>query len=70
MAGVKGKNQFMKFKEGKFLGMKDAILANCYMCNGYEESGEDCRGKGSCALYAFSPYGRKQKLNVNKKKEK
>lgn len=68
MAGIKGKMQFDKFNKKQFLGMKDAILANCYMCNGESESTEDCKGEGKCALYPFSPYGRKHKMNVKKEK--
>lgn len=45
--GIKGANEFQKFKEGKSLTRKGAISAQCYECNGYES--EDCLGL-SCPL--------------------
>lgn len=47
MGQIKGANFYAKFKEGKALTRKQAMLAQCYMCNGEEESAEDCQGK-SC----------------------
>lgn len=68
MATVKGRLQFESFEKGKALGMKDAILANCYACNGFEESTEDCEGEGKCPLYTYSPHGRKKGLHGRKEK--
>ena len=56
---IKGAKEFKKFKEGKSLTRKQAILANCYECNGYEA--EDCLGL-SCALYEYHPYRKVSKL--------
>ena len=51
MAKLKGQNEYEKFKENKLLSPKQAILAQCYVCNGEEESGSvDCQGY-SCPLY-------------------
>lgn len=50
---VKGALEYKKFKEGKPLTRKQAILAQCYECNGFD--GEDCLGP-SCPLYRWSPY--------------
>jgi hypothetical protein len=53
---IKGASQYRQFQQGKSLTRKDAILAQCYVCNGQEESAEDCRGAKSCPLYQYSPY--------------
>lgn len=53
MAILKGALEAKKFQEGKPLSAKEAIKAQCYLCNGEDEgSGEDCQGK-SCPLYPF-----------------
>ena len=59
MGMIKGQAQYGKFLKGGKLTRREAILANCYMCNGLEDSAVDCQGK-SCPLYPFQPYkGRK-----------
>ncbi len=50
---VKGALEFKRFKEGKPLTRKGAILAQCYECNGYEA--QDCLGT-SCPLYEYHPW--------------
>jgi len=59
---MKGFNQYEKFKKGQSLTPKQAILAQCYECNGGPEGGEDCLGV-SCPLYQYMPYrkGRQKK---------
>lgn len=71
MAGLKGKKEYEKFLNGEKLSFKGAIRANCYMCNGLEEGGADCKGK-SCPLYSFMPYreGRLKKVISPEKKER
>ncbi len=61
MGFIKGQIEFKKFKDGKSLTRKQAILAQCYECNGYEESQADCVTY-SCPLYQYSPYGDKFKV--------
>ncbi len=56
MGYIKGQIEHKKWQEGKQLTRKQAMLANCYECNGLEESNEDCLGERSCALYPYSPY--------------
>ena len=56
MAGLKGKKQYDDFKAGSPLTRKGAILAQCYVCNGENEGGVDCRAEGSCPLYQYFPY--------------
>jgi len=60
MGAIKGELEFKKFKKGIKLSPKKAILAQCYECNGYEESRADCITY-SCPLYQHSPYGEKVK---------
>ena len=65
MGQIKGAKEYKIFQEGGHLTRKGAMLANCYMCNGLEESAEDCRGK-SCPIYPYQPYRRKMsKLRVD-----
>jgi len=51
---IKGAREWAKFKAGKTLTRKEAMLAQCYVCNGLEESRADCKGI-SCPLYQFRP---------------
>lgn len=50
-----GYKEYQRFKAGEPLTHKQAILAQCYVCNGLDEGGEDCKGK-SCPLYQYMPY--------------
>ncbi len=50
---IKGAREFKKFKEGGQLTRKQAILAQCYECNGFE--GSKCTST-DCPLYRWSPY--------------
>lgn len=52
---MRGHKEYLKFKAGVLLTYKQAILAQCYACNGGEEGGKDCKGL-SCPLYPFMPY--------------
>jgi hypothetical protein len=52
---MKGQRQYEVFKAGKSLTPKQAILAQCFVCNGENEGGEDCLGV-SCPLYQYMPY--------------
>ena len=56
---IKGAKEFKLFKQDKPLTRKQAILAQCYICNGYEA--EDCLGV-SCPLYEYHPYRKVSKL--------
>jgi hypothetical protein len=61
MANIKGAKQFQKFKDGKLLTRKEALLAECYECNCFEA--EDCLGI-SCPLYQHSPYNKSLKYRI------
>ncbi len=58
MSGIKGAKEFKKFQDGKPLTRRQAILAQCAECNGFEA--EDCLGV-SCPLYQWSPYNKSAK---------
>ena len=59
MANKIGKTEHERFKAGEKLTFKEAILANCYDCNGEHVADDDgkvdCQGK-NCSLYQFHPY--------------
>ena len=58
MGAIKGALQYEKFKRGESLTRKGAMLAQCYICNGEEESAVDCQGK-SCPMYQYFHYRNK-----------
>ena len=61
-----GRSQYAKFKDGGSLSPKQAIIAQCFVCNGEGEgSSEDCRGL-SCPLY---PYFKKWVYRVGRKEK-
>ena len=62
MACKKGKKEYGMFLEGKHLTRRQAVLAQCYVCNGEEEGGVDCLGI-SCPLYEYFPYKGKKNRN-------
>lgn len=55
MAGIRGQKEYRMFLEGKTLSYKQCIMAQHYVCNGFEEGGEDCGGT-DCPLYSTMPY--------------
>ncbi len=61
---VKGASEFQKFEKGKPLTRKQALLAQCYVCNGFER--EDCLGV-SCPLYQWSPWNKDAKFHPLKR---
>ena len=64
MGKIKGEKEYKKFKDGEKLTRKQAILAQCYACNGFEESAEDCGGK-SCPLYQYHHHRNKHKTALS-----
>jgi len=56
MGVKKGQKEYQKWLKGGTLTRKQAILANCYACNGFEDSACDCKAKKACPLYQFMPY--------------
>ncbi len=54
MGVIKGSKEYKKFQENKPLTRKQAILAQCYLCNGENEGGVDC-GAQNCPLYQYFP---------------
>ena len=51
MPPIKGKKEYERFREGKGLTRKEAILVQCYLCS----KGKDCKTK-TCPLYTHMPY--------------
>lgn len=59
MGITKGQLEYQRFLRGEKLTRKQAILAQCFVCNGEEEgSRKDCSGI-SCPLYQWFPYRKK-----------
>jgi hypothetical protein len=50
MGRIKGQTQYEKFLRGERLSWKQAGLAKCYQCNGFEEGNIDCNVP-KCPLY-------------------
>ena len=59
---MRGQKQYEKFVRGESLTFKQAILAQCYVCNGGSEGGNDCSGV-SCPLYQYMPYRKGREKN-------
>lgn len=56
MGALKGKNHHEKWLKGNKLTRKQAMSANCYICNGENEGGVDCKGGKVCPLYQYYEY--------------
>ena len=65
---IKGLDELERFLKQKKLKPLDAILANCYVCNGYGGGGRDCDCP-RCPLYQFMPYrGVRDKVKMKRTK--
>lgn len=62
---LRGHMEYERSKKGEALTRKEAILAQCYVCNGLDEGGEDCKGY-DCALYQYMPYRTDKKKKVSR----
>lgn len=54
MGLIKGQLEYRKWKKKQRLTRKEAMLAQCYVCNGQEQV--DCGGGESCPMYQYSPF--------------
>jgi hypothetical protein len=54
MGLIKGQLEYRKWKKNQRLTRKEAMLAQCYDCNGQEQV--DCKAEKSCPMYQYSPY--------------
>ena len=52
---AKGSKEYASFVAGKSLTRRQAILAQCYVCNDLGDGATDCNGT-SCPLYGYMPY--------------
>lgn len=59
MGIIKGQREYEKFKSGKKLTRKQAMLAKCYDCNGLTESNSDCLVT-ACPMYSYMPFKAKR----------
>jgi hypothetical protein len=60
MGFIKGAKEYEKFEKGEKLTRKQAMLAQCFMCNGFEESAIDCQNSKTCPLYEYHPHKNKR----------
>lgn len=64
MSIIRGQLEHKKFLNGEKLTRKQAIMCQCYICNGENEGGEDCKGESVCPLYQYFPYkGKKSSIS-------
>lgn len=56
MGKIKGQLQYGKWQRGERLTRKGAVLAHCFVCNGFEQGAEDCLGSQNCPLYEYFSY--------------
>ena len=70
MGAKRGKAEYDKFLSGKSLSRKEAIIAQCYVCNGEDEGGIDCRPTSGCPLYQYMPYNTKSKRILSPEEKK
>ena len=54
---IKGAKEYKKWKSGNPLTRRESMAAQCYICNGADESAVDCGGRVSCPMYEYSLYG-------------
>lgn len=60
--GFKGQKEYERFKNGKKLTYRQALLAHCYECMGfYQDKKQDCFGY-SCPCYQYYPYRHKKAI--------
>ena len=63
-------NKYLRmFMENKPITLKQACLAKCAECmNGFIDGKNDCGMNGTCPLYSFMPYRKKEKNKKELKK--
>ena len=66
---IKGQREYERFMRSERLTHRQSILAQCFVCNGMNEGGDDCKG-ASCPLYQFMPYRKGRVKKVLSEKEK
>ena len=68
MGMKKGKMEYNKWKLGKPLSRKEAIICQCYVCCGEDEGGFDCKPLNGCSLYEYMPYRTTKRVNITPEK--
>lgn len=51
-----GMTNYLKYLNGKKIGLKGAVLAKCFDCMGYFADGRSNCGMEECSLYPWMPY--------------
>ncbi len=64
MGKIIGQKEYEKFRSGQTLSYREAVLAQCFVCNGQESSAADWQDNGACPLYQFQPYNPNRKKSV------
>ena len=68
-ARCRGENELLAMCDGKRLTQREAIYAQCFICQGYYVDGkEDCQNK-TCPLYYYMPYRAGQKEDMGRRKK-
>ena len=68
-ARCRGENELLSMCDGKRLTQREAIYAQCFICQGYYVDGkEDCQNK-TCPLYYYMPYRAGQKEDMGRRKK-
>lgn len=56
------KKQYQRWKNEEKLSRAQSMAAHCFECNGESmEMTHDCLGSKTCALYPWSPWGKKSR---------
>jgi hypothetical protein len=58
---AQGKKEYLSFLDKKKLTLKQAVLASCFMCEGYYADGKEDCGIADCPLYQWMPYRKGKK---------
>ena len=68
-ARCRGENEMLAMCDGKRLTQREAIYAQCFICQGYYVDGkDDCQNK-TCPLYYYMPYRAGQKEDMGRRKK-
>ena len=68
-ARCKGESELLSLCEDKKLTQRQAIFAECFVCQGYYVDGkEDCKNK-TCPLYFYMPYREGFKEDIRREKK-
>ena len=67
-ARCRGENEMLELCDGKRIAQREAIYAQCFICQGYYVDGKEDCGNKTCPLYYYMPYRAGQKEDMSKPK--